>query len=245
MKQFFAVILISISSFAFAEPKIEGTVSELQGFLEGVTELVHIEGSATSKVSSDRAVIKLLIWSESPSLAKALASNSKIRKSVRGQLKGAGIDDQKVKEYKFSSTPEYGLFGDEPKSYRVENILSVVVASEEQMVKVASISDSEKNIRYVSSNAEVGDRDKIRADLLNKALSNAKEKASIYESQLGVRLAVVSFKESSFKTIEAQEVSSMRREKMAGYSSGSASYSQFGESKFTMAVTVKYRLKAK
>ncbi len=245
MKQIFAVILISISSIVFAEPKIEGTVSELKEYLEGVTELVYVEGSATSKVSSDRAVIKLLIWSESPSLAKALSSNSKIRKSVRSQLRGAGIDDKNVKEFKFSSTPEYGLFGDEPKSYKVENILSVVVESEEQMVKVASISDNEKNIRYVSSNAEVGDKEKIRADLLNKALSNAKKKASLYESQLGVRLTVVSFKESSFKTIEIQEVSSVRKGKMASYSSGSASSSQFGESKFTMAVTVKYRLKVK
>ncbi len=243
IKRFIVVMLISISSVVSAAPQIAGTVSELRDYLDGVTEVVSIEGSAISKVSSDKAVIKLLISTEAPALAQALMDNSKLRKRIRSQLLNAGVEDRNIRDYKFSSTPEYGFFGDEPKSYKVDNILSVEVISEEQMVKVASISDKERNIRYVSSNPEVDDSEKIRADLLKKALSNAKAKASLYESELGVKLKVISFSESSFSTLDAQEMP-MRRDKQAIYSSAATSNTQFGESRFVMAVTVKYRVVA-
>jgi hypothetical protein len=57
MKRFLLATLIFISCNVSAAPKIEGTVSELQGYLDGVTEVVQIEGTAISKVSSDKAVI--------------------------------------------------------------------------------------------------------------------------------------------------------------------------------------------
>jgi uncharacterized protein YggE len=241
MKRLLVVVLISITGIVNAEPIIKGTASELRGHLEGVTEVVNIEGSAISKVSSDKAVIKLLILTEAPTLAQALVANSKLRKRVRTQLASSGIEESSIKDYKFSSTPDFGLFSDQPKSYKVDNILSVEVASEEQMVKVASIADREKSIRYISSSAEVGDSETIRADLLKKALSNAKRKASFYESELGVKLKVVSFSETSFNSIEPQEVPG-RRDKRAIYSSAAPSEAQFGYSKFIMSVTVKYRV---
>lgn len=237
--------LCLISGVTFAEPKLEGTPVELEKYLGGLDKTVMIQGTAETRSSSNKAIIHIVVETESVTLEKALQDNSLIRLRVRAQLKKAGISEENVRGSRFSSTPEYGFFGDEPKSYKVKNSLAIVVMSEEQMIKVASISDKEKNVRYISSKADVGDRLVIRAKLLRDALKSVKTKADIYQDQLGLKLTPISFSEQWHDAVDLELEPRRYKSNISSVAYRSGKQASFGEAKFVMSVSVKYKLSVK
>lgn len=246
MKKILVLICLVFSARIVAEPEFKGTPEELSAYLNSVSKIVAVSATATKKIASNEAIVTLLVKTEDSSLASALASNSKIRANIRHQLGSVGIEPSNIRESKFSSVPEYGFFGEEPKAYTVSNVLSVVVASEAQMISVAKVSDKNKNVRYLSSKAKEGDRSKIKALLLKQALSIADEKVSIYEQELGVKLTPVAFNEASTRLMESAPV--LMRARKAQVSSDSAeapSHASFGEAEFTLTIQVKYKLTSK
>ncbi|MBL4763039.1 MAG: SIMPL domain-containing protein [Gammaproteobacteria bacterium] len=242
MKKFLFLACLIIPFYASAEPVIKGTPSELSAYLNEVSKIVTVSATAEKKVASTKAIVKLLIETEAKALASALSVNSKIRADVRKKLIAKGIKASNIRESKFSSTPEYGFFGDEPNSYTVSNVLSVVVTSDSQMIAVADISDKGENVRYLSSKAEIGDRSKIKAELLKLALKIAKEKATVYQKSLGVKLKPVAFNEASIHLIETRPIKMARKSKLVSYASNSASTTSFGETSFTLSIHINYLL---
>ncbi len=246
MKKLLIVLVLLIAKSAYAEPRIEGTISELREyFLSENVNTVVLEATASNKVSYNKAVIKLLIKTENKNLATALEVNSKIRAKIKKMLVSSGIDKKNIKESKFSSTPEYGIFGDEPDSYKVENVLSIVVNTEQQMIKVASISDKEKGVRYVSSKPEIGDRSQIRSELIKGALAKINDKAVIYQNNLKIKLIPESFEDVSFNFIEQEPTPRLKKSKYSSYSSDQVGISSFGETKFSITLRVKFRVSRK
>ena len=138
------ILLTSITSLVNAGPKLEGSASELETYLNGVPKTVEITGTATSINSAHSAVIQLLVQTEAVKLADALIDNRKIRKELRQKLLSSSITEKNIIESKFSSTREYGWFGDEPKAYKVDNYLSVTINTEKEMIETAKMSDSHK-----------------------------------------------------------------------------------------------------
>jgi len=246
MKKTIIAGLCLITGIAFAEPKLEGTAKELEKYLSGVDKTVTIQGSAETRTSSDKAIIQLVVETEAISLEKALKDNSSIRQGVRALLKKAGVSDESVRGSRFSSTPEYGFFSDKPKSYKVKNSLSIVVTSEAQMISVAAISDKDENVRYLSSKADVGEsRLTIRAKLLKDALKSAKTKAEVYQTELGVKLTPVSFTETWHDAVNLGQNNQNYKSNRSSFSYKSSKSESFGEAKFMMSVTIKYRLSEK
>ena len=246
MKNILIILALIISNSAYAEPRIEGTVSELKKyFLSKNVKTVVLEATAYNKISYKKAVIKLLVKTENKKLASALDSNSAIRNRIKKMLISSGINKGNIKESKFSSTPEYGIFGDEPDSYKVENTLSIVVNTEQQMIKVAAISDKEKGVRYVSSKPEIGDHSQIRSGLIKKVLAKINDKALIYQNNLKIKLIPESFNEVSFNVIETQQTPRLQKSKFSSYSSDQVGISNFGETKFSITLRVTYRVSRK
>jgi hypothetical protein len=239
----FTFVPLLLPMAAYAEPQIQGTPSELESYLNGVAKTVTLSAQESKDVVISSAEVKLRVESESPSLASAFKANLAIRTAIKAELKRGGIDAKQISESKFSSTPEYGFFGEKPKSYKVENILSIVVTSESQMIQVAALLDSGKDVYLVSSKAKKQDSKAIEEELIAKALLAVQEKARRYESQLGVKLVPVSFSESSFGAPEPVPMLRQRSAKVASYSSMDESApASFGESKYNASVSVSYRL---
>ena len=239
------ILLLVCTQFVFATPEIKGSPGEIKQYLNGIPKVISIRVQADEVVSSQQARIRLLVETESKALSDALRQNQAIRKIIRKKLLGFAIKPDEINESKFSSTPEYGFFGDLPKSYHVSNTLSVLVDSEEKMIAVASIADTEKQVRYLSSKPEIVGKDKIYQKLTDKALQLAKAKADLYQQQLAVKLVPVFVEENTQSVIAqtrlAQDKSLKRGMSSVAYFNPTAT-SSFGESKLSVNALVQYKV---
>lgn len=244
------IIIMAIAAFfpfmVSAQPNIEGTPSELESYLNGLPKIVTLSARASKEAPINKALVKIRVVSESPSLAKAFEANLNIRLGIRAQLKDAGIDSKDINESKFSSAPEYGMFSEKPKSYKIENVLSIVVASEPQLIKVASVVDAGEDVYFISSKPKAGQSGTVDKDLIAKALAKVKDKAALYENELGVKLTPIIFSESSYGAPRPMAVNKRRQSKLSSYASEEDSMAvSFGESKHNISVTVTYEIRSK
>ena len=143
--------LISILLFSVAvhaAPEIKGNPHELKSFLYPVDNVVTINGHADKKAYSDRAILTLVVTTESELLSRAVAENSDLRNKLGKQLTEAGIPAEAIKSSKFSSTPQYGWFGKKPSSYKVVNRMTITIDQEAQLKEVAAVSDKYKEVEF-------------------------------------------------------------------------------------------------
>lgn len=227
-------------SIAMAAPEIKGSPEEIGQYLSGIPKVVSINASADQMIASNEARMSLLVNTGSKKLSDALKKNYDTRNNLKKQLKALGIKDSSINESKFSSTPEYGMFGDEPKSYNVSNVISVSLSSEEQMISIAGISDGNANIRYLSTRPMTLDKEKIQAELFSKAIQKAKDKASKYESELNVTLVPVNIQENTMGVFDENLNQQKRMSKISSLSYGKEN--AFGSKKLNVSVTIQYKL---
>ena len=244
------MIMLIVAAFfplmVSAQPNIEGTPSELESYLNGLPKTVVLSARATKEAPINKAVVKVRVVSESSSLANAFEINMKNRLGIKARLKSAGIDLKSINESKFSSAPEYGMFSEKPKSYKIENVLSIMVVSEAQMIAVASVVDGGEDVYFVSSKPKSGDSGAIEKELIAKVLAKVKEKAALYENELGVKLKPVLFSESSYGTPRPMAMAKRRQSNLSSFAPEEDSMAaSFGESKHNISVTVTYEIRAK
>lgn len=234
------ILLLSIS--VQAQPELSGVPSELEPFLNGIPKTVTFTAMAKELLSMNKAVIKLSVETESKQLSNALKENLRIRKIVRDKLESAGIDSSKIKESKFSSTPEYGFFDERPKSFKVENSLSIEITDEAQMIAVATVSDELEQVHYLGSSAELEDKPESSQELLEKAIMLVQNKAELFKSKLGVELKAVEFQEH-LNALPADTDQNYRRQKVKSlYSSSTNADTSFGQSTYYATVSVTYEV---
>lgn len=242
MRLVIATILIIISTAVSAEPVIEGNAKDLTGFLKDIPNTVTLKSTATQSVGVKKAEVKISIGTEAKRLDEALKKNSAIRSQIREKLSKVNIKDSDIRESKFSSTPEYGLWGDDPKSYKVENALKIDIDTEEKLIQIASITDNLENVRYISTNSKSGNQTKLQNNLIQKALGKIDVKQKLYEKALGFKLKPIKFSESIYKSEQPQQVSGRQNHKSKLYSSYAPSQVQFGESKLVVEVEVEFEV---
>jgi len=244
MKYIFLFLFVSTSQFVIAAPEIKGDPAEIETYLMGIPKIISITVQVEELASSSKARIWLAVETEEKALAKALQQNQNIRMEIRGKLAKIGIKGKDISESKFSSTPEYGFFGDLPKSYKVNNTLSVLVDSEEKMIGVANISDLNNGVRYLSSKPELENKEEIYKALTKKALDRAKDKAELYQQKLGVKLVPVYFDESSEGMAVERKLKSRALKKSFSSSVAYESVTEagFGSSTLSLVMTIKYQV---
>jgi len=246
MKLLLIIFSLVILNPVLASPEIKGTPEELKQYLTSIPKVITIEENTERLVVSQRARVKLLVETDSKLLSEALKNNFSIRKLAKENLAKLGISKSMVSESKFSYTPEYGLFSDLPKSYTVKNILSIVVTSEEQLISIANISDTNNKIRYLSVKPMIADKDKIYAELHKKALDLVKEKALFYESRLGLKLVPIFVDDAKSNVLEQNRIGNRSSFKKSIVSSTSSGYTKsnqsFGEEKLKVSVLVNYKV---
>lgn len=247
MKKLLLIFSLLALSYGYASPEIKGTPEELEQYLTSIPKIITINGNSERVVISKSAKVKLLVETESNLLSEALKNNFNIRKAAKKNIEKLGINKNMISESKFSSTPEYGLFSDTPKSYLVKNIISIVVTSEEQLISLANISDTNDKIRYLSAKPMIANKSKINTELLNEAINLAKEKAVMYESSLGVKLVPIFFGDTMDNISEQTKVGNNHSYKKSIVSSTVTTKfsNSFGEEKIIVSVLVNYKVLSK
>lgn len=238
-----------------AEPELKGTATELAQYINGIPKTVSITGESEVRVPAHRAVVTLKVVSESKSLQEAMRLNLDVRNRIAEQLRKAGVPADRLQSSRFSSTPKFGIFSEKAKSYRIENLVRIVVQDEKEFQSSVGIVDQWSEVQFVGVEFEYADKEALKKKALADACDKATERRALYEEKLGLKLTPVMFIENAVtqRTAEARNyVSGVRA--YGGSSSAEAqpdlamndeSVSSFGELVYTARVTVQYTAQAK
>lgn len=198
-------------------------------------------------MAASRAVFSMAVLTESKSLAEALKANSDVRSKAVAQLKQQGIPSERIQSSRFSSTPKFGWFGEKAKSYRVENVMRVVILDEKEFRGAAGIVDAFPEVQYGGVEFEYADQQAARQQAIAQACATATARKKLYEESLGLKLSPVSFSEGAVTELETKP--SPRKSEYSRLSSKEApsavneSVSSFGEMVLTARVAVEYAVR--
>lgn len=132
-----------------------------------------------------------------------------------------GLQEDRLKASRFSSTPKYGLLREKPKSYRVENIVKITVQDEREFQLVAKLVDSVSEVFYDTIEFEASNKDELKTKAIALAIDKAVDKKRLFEEKLGVKLTPKAFSEGPTGPVPLWEAT--RYGKMMGYPSRGAS----------------------
>jgi len=242
MNKIILILGVFFFTYVSASPEVKGTPEEVEQYLAGIPKIVTISRSSEKVVTSEKARIKLLIKTDSKNLSDALKKNRSIRAKAKEKIINFGIKQSNISESKFSSTPEFGLFSDQPKSYLVSNIITIIIESEEQFISVASIADTNDQIKFVSAKPIILSDNLIYNELTQNALSEVKQEASMYESMLGVKLTPVFFDENLSSFTDQNNALNRKPIQKTMSSSYVKINHSFEESNFKVTVIVKFKV---
>ena len=191
----FSLLAIIFAATVHSAPELKGNPDELKRFLYPDSTRVTITETAKEKAYSDKAIINLVIETEEDKMSDAIRKNTELRLKVSKLLTEAEISPDNIKTSKFSTSPQFGWFGDEPDSYQIINRMAVSIFREKHFYLLASFSDSYKEISLSTKEFEHTQKEKFEASVKKKALEKVMAQKAFYETQLGLVLKPVAFRD--------------------------------------------------
>lgn len=161
-------------------------------------KVISVTGNANSSVEPDLVNISFGVEIQEKTARDALAANSELMNKVIAAIKEVGITDSEISTSQFNIYPVYdnyedketGRYTQELVGYRVSNIINVKT---EKLDSVAAVIDSAVSAGvnrvdsvFFSLSPEV--YSKLKDDLLEKAILNAKSKAEMALSPLNYKI---------------------------------------------------------
>lgn len=188
-----AASLTGFSHSSLAQAQLSGTPDELREFLHPRPNTVNINGEGELTAYKDIAKISLMVTSEERSLSEAMEVNQALRLELIQQFVAAGIPADDINNSKFSSSPQFGLFGRNPNSFEVSARMEIEVNSEEHLQLLAAAADEHDEVKFESTEFEHSDEDAFEDQVREMALQDVMAQKTYYESSLGLELKAVNF----------------------------------------------------
>jgi uncharacterized protein YggE len=188
-----AVGLLLSSQLGLAQAQLSGTPEELREFLHPRPNTVNINGEGELTAYKDVAKVSLLVTTQARSLSAAMASNQTLRNKMIDDFIAAGVALTDINNSKFSSSPQFGLFGKTPNSYEVSARLEVTVTTEEHLQLLAQAADNNSEVVFEQTEFEHSLADEFDVQVREAALSDAMAQKAYYETTLGLELKAVNF----------------------------------------------------
>lgn len=241
-------LAVSLCSPIWAEPELKGSPEELAAYFMSQSsgekpELLAITGEASLEIRAEHAQILLSVISEHERFKDALAINQNMRDDAIATLTSAGVAQDRIQESALSSTPQYGFIGKKPKSYAVENLLHVVIVSEQEFQAVAHIVDEVEQIFYRELTFTYP-KTALNRQVLTLAYEELAQKKRLYEDLFGITLTLKTFTEGSVS--EQSPFTGLEERKMLDYGREStwaeSAIVTFGELVLTGNITATYTM---
>jgi uncharacterized protein len=158
---------------------------------------LSVSGTATTKIKPDRATVSFGVETANTTASSALMTNSEVMNKVLDVLKAAGTQENETSTSSFIITPNYNY----SESGTIENITGYTVTNSIQ-IESSNINNISRWIDIAISTGanrvdsiyfSVSDKklDEIKNNLLKDAINNAKAKADIAASILGLKVVGV------------------------------------------------------
>ncbi|MGJ8679709.1 SIMPL domain-containing protein [Paraglaciecola sp.] len=192
------ILLITVLSFnCFSATELKGSPEELQKFLHPSENIITITREAEETVFKDVAVVSVVVTTEEDKLSLALKKNSELRAEISSVLTESGILLKNINNSKFSTSPDYGWFGDKPDSYKVSNVISIRITNEGGLESIAKVVDNNKEVTLLKTEYEHSQKEEYIDKVKNKALDNVLKEKDFYSKKLGIKLHTVSFRDNN------------------------------------------------
>lgn len=188
-----AASLAGFSHSSFAQAQLSGTPDELREFLHPRANTVNISGEGELTAYKDIAKISLMVTSDERSLSQAMEVNQALRLELIQEFVAAGIAADAINNSKFSSSPQFGLFGRKPNSFEVSARMEIEVSSEEHLQLLAAAADEHDEVKFESTAFEHSEEDAFEDQVREMALQDVMAQKAFYESSLGLELKAVNF----------------------------------------------------
>lgn len=155
---------------------------------------LFVTGSATTQTKPDKVTVSLGVETTNAKAKTALAANSELMNKIINALKIAGVSENETSTSSFTITPnrDYTIDKDLGKlvGFTVSNSIqidsyNVNDSSEWIDISVASGANNVNNIYFSVSDKKL---EGIKNELLKEAIGNAREKADIAASTLGLEI---------------------------------------------------------
>jgi uncharacterized protein len=167
-----------------------------QGYAQSIqnNSTLSVSGTATMKTNPDKVTVSLGVETTNATASSALMSNSEVMNKLLYVLKASGVQENETTTSSFVITPNYNY----SESGTVENITGYTVTNSIQ-IQSSNINNISRWIDVAISTGankvdsiyfSVSDKklDGIENDLLKIAINNAKSKADIAASILGLKV---------------------------------------------------------
>jgi uncharacterized protein len=190
------IVLVS----AFISILVLGIIIDLQNNFEGYGQSIEnnstlsVSGMATMKTEPDRVTVSFGIETVNSTASSALVTNSEVMNKLLDVLKAAGAQENETSTSSFIITPNYnysesGTIGNIT-GYTVTNSIQIESSNIRNISKWIDIAVSTGANRVDSIYFSVSDKrlDEIKNSLLKDAINNAKSKADIAASMLGLKV---------------------------------------------------------
>ena len=185
--------LLGFSHSSLAQAQLTGTADELREFLHPRPNTVNISGEGELTAYKDVAKISLLVTSDERSLSQAMESNQALRLELIQEFVAAGIPAADINNSKFSSSPQFGLFGRKPNSFEVSARMEIEVLSEEHLQLLAAAADQHDEVKFESTAFEHSEEDAFEDQVREIALQDVMAQKLYYENSLGLELKPINF----------------------------------------------------
>ena len=156
---------------------------------------LFVTGSATTQTKPDKITVSLGVETTNAKAKTALATNSELMNKIINALKIAGVSENETSTSSFTITPnrDYTIDKNQGKliGFTVSNSIqidsyNVNDSSEWIDISVSSGANNVNNIYFSVSDKKL---EGIKNELLKEAIGNAREKADIAASALGLKIA--------------------------------------------------------
>lgn len=222
--------LTGFSHTSLAQAQLSGTPEELREFLHPRPNTVNINGEGELTAYKDIAKVSLMVTTEERSLSEAMEVNQQLRSELIQEFVAAGVPQEDINNSKFSSSPQFGLFGRNPNSFEVSARMEIEVSSEEHLQLMAAAADEHDEVEFESTEFEHSAEEDFEDQVREIALQDVMAQKAYYESNLGFELKAVNFFYGGIRQLSrampraamAQEIAMDARSANAGIALSSA-----------------------
>lgn len=193
--------LLIVSSLLFssnimATPELKGAPEELRQFLHPQEKTMSVSASAEKTAYTDLAIVSVVVKTEEKLLSNAIAKNSELRERLTMSLVAQGLDKTKIKSSEFSSSPQYGWFGDKPKSYSVVNRMAIRIEDGKSLEAISKLADQYQEVDIGSTMFKHSKEDELSLAVKQHAMEKILKQKAFYEQTLSVDLIAVNVYEN-------------------------------------------------
>ena len=254
------VLICLLAQLVFTNPlfatEIRGEPEALRKFLHPHKSRVTLNAQVERRVYADQAIVSVLVKNDDKTLANAMQENARLRETLKTSLVSSAVSTDDIKNSQFSSSPQYGWFGDKPKSFEVINRVVVTINSEQALQALASVTDKFDEMSIVGTEFKHTTKDEVHGELKKEAMKKILIDKAYYENSLQVELKTVSFHDSGLidgptdgeVALEAIMVTGLKSKQSAtssnAYNDRNASNGQqsFEEIKYTINLRVDFEV---